>query len=260
MKWIASVPENIRHGLPRASGVVILNDPTTGRPYACLEASEINSVRTAVSGVLAAQLWLGDAAEASVAVVGAGRIAETVVRMLMASALRVSCLTVVDGDPVRAMRFADEFRSAFGSAVAVTGSAEEALASSTLVVFATTATVPHVSAAHPLRAGQLVLHLSLRDLQPEALRPAVNLVDDPDLACSEGTSLAVAAERFGRDTLRIRALHEFIARPAERSPVPDPAVFSPFGMGVLDVAVAEYVFRRLQDSGSLRVIPEFFSS
>ena len=41
-------------------------------------------------------------------------------------------------------------------------------------------------------------------------------------------------------------------------PADRPAVFSPFGFGVLDLAVGKYVYDEVTGSGQLHVIDDFF--
>ena len=53
IKWIASFPDNINHGLPRAHSVVILNNADTGAPVCIINTALLSIVRTAsVSGLM----------------------------------------------------------------------------------------------------------------------------------------------------------------------------------------------------------------
>src|SRR5690606_17156754 len=53
IKWIASFPANVGHGMPRAHNAILLNDTATGRPLALLRSELLNGLRTAaVSGVV----------------------------------------------------------------------------------------------------------------------------------------------------------------------------------------------------------------
>ena len=46
-KWISVVPDNPVRGLPTATGVMIVNDGTTGEPTCLMPATELTAVRTA---------------------------------------------------------------------------------------------------------------------------------------------------------------------------------------------------------------------
>src|SRR5258706_8021021 len=58
LKWIASYPDNVRRGFPRASAVLVLNRYETGHPLAILQSSILSAARTPAAALLAAP-WLG---------------------------------------------------------------------------------------------------------------------------------------------------------------------------------------------------------
>ncbi|MEU4781659.1 2,3-diaminopropionate biosynthesis protein SbnB [Micromonospora sp. NPDC023633] len=244
MKWISSFPANIERGLDRASAAIVLNSLETGQPEALIEGSVISARRTAASAALAAQLLTADRHPDGLALIGCGLINQQVLRFLAVALAPPGSLVLHDSDPGRAEAFAARAAALLpGTTISVVASAEEALAAHRLVSIATTASEPHLELT-ACRPGSVVLHLSLRDLHPRAVLAARNVVDDPDHVCRERTSLHLAEQLTGgRDFI-----HTTIGRLAggaalPPADVPGPVVVSPFGLGVLDIALAEHVRR-----------------
>jgi ornithine cyclodeaminase/alanine dehydrogenase-like protein (mu-crystallin family) len=125
------------------------------------------------------------------------------------------------------------------------------------VVFATIAGEPHVSDLAWFSHNPLVLHVSLRDLTPEILLASTNIVDDVEHGLKASTSPHLAEQLIGSRDFLAGTLDDVMAGrlaiPADR-----PAVFSPFGLGVLDLAVGKYVYDEVARSGELHVIDDFF--
>jgi ornithine carbamoyltransferase len=79
----------------------------------------------------------------------------------------------------------------------VASSPEELLAACLLDSFATTAIRPHVSDLSLCPPGAVLLHISLRDLTPEAILACDSVVDDVDHVCRANTSLHLAEQATG---------------------------------------------------------------
>lgn len=259
LKWISSFPENVTSEIPRASAVLILNDPATGYPFACLESSVISASRTAASAALAAD-WLsrGRARPARVGFIGAGLIARYVHAFLAGTGWSFDELGVHDLSPASASGFRMYLEQSEATGrITVHASPEDLVRSSDLVVFATVASRPHVGDPSWFEHHPLVLHLSLRDLAPRVLLAATNIVDDIDHCLRAETSPHLTERLTGNRRFLAGTLDDVMAGritvPADRT-----AVFSPFGLGVLDLAVGQYVYDEVVRSGELRIVDDFF--
>jgi N-[(2S)-2-amino-2-carboxyethyl]-L-glutamate dehydrogenase len=259
IKWISSFPDNVAAGIPRASGVLILNDPDSGYPFACLEASIISATRTAALAAIAAdRLSRSGRRQARVGFFGAGLIARYVHSFLAATGWSFERIGVHDLSVASADGFAAYLeRSGGAGRISVEHGAEELIRSSDLVVFATVASEPHVSDPSWFEHDPLVLHVSLRDLAPEVVLAATNIVDDVEHCLKADTSPHLAEQLTGNREFLAGTLDDVMAG---RVAVPPgrPVVFSPFGLGVLDLAVGKHVHDRLAGSGDLRVVGDFF--
>ncbi|MFJ4846942.1 2,3-diaminopropionate biosynthesis protein SbnB [Streptomyces sp. NPDC088733] len=259
LKWISSFPENVAAGIPRASAVLILNDHATGYPFACLESSIISATRTAALAALAAdRLSRGRPRPARVGFIGTGLIARYVHTYLAGTGWTFDEIGVHDLSADSAAGFQGYLEQS-GAAGRVTryDSAEQVIRSSDLVVFATVAGRPHVSERSWFAHHPVVLHVSLRDLAPEIVLDSFNIVDDVEHCLKADTSPHLAEQLTGgRDFLHGTlddVLAGRVAVPADRT-----VVFSPFGLGVLDLAVGKFVYDQVVRSGELTVVDDFF--
>ena len=259
LKWISSFPENVASGIPRASAVLILNDQETGYPFACLESSIISATRTAAMAALAAQsLSRGRARPRRIGFFGAGLIARYVHTFLAGTGWSFDEVGVHDLSADSATGFCRYLdRSGAGDHITVHGRPEELVRSSDMVVFATVAGRPHVSDPSWFEHNPLVLHVSLRDLAPEIVLASTNIVDDVEHCLKADTSPHLAEQLTGNRDFVHGTLADVLAGrvtvPADR-----PVVFSPFGLGVLDLAVGKYVYDRVAANGGLHVVDDFF--
>jgi ornithine cyclodeaminase len=242
LKWISSFPGNLDRGIERASAVMIMNSMTTGRPESIMEGSVISAKRTAASAALAAKYLTDGQEQNSLGLIGCGLINFEIARFIMAALPDIKSFTVFDRLQGQAQRFQEKCEAAFaGVTVEVAQSPEDVLSSSRLISFATTAVEPHISDLSPCPKESTILHISLRDLTPELILANDNIVDDIDHVCRAQTSIHLAEQLaqnrdFVRCTIADITSGRATARCAGRH-----AIYSPFGLGVLDIAVGKSV-------------------
>jgi N-[(2S)-2-amino-2-carboxyethyl]-L-glutamate dehydrogenase len=248
IKWVASFPGNLEMGLDRASALVVLNSSRTGRPEAILEGSIISAKRTAASAALAAQcLHYRDIHNAdktdSIGMIGCGLINFEIAQFLQAAEPGIKRFVVYDLDLTRGERFRRKCQKALGKVeVEVVGDVKTVLRSSALISIATTAVTPHIDDLSDAAPGSTILHISLRDLTPQAILSCDNVVDDIDHVCRAQTSIHLAEQLTGnRDFVRCALSDVLSGRADARRNAQSIVIFSPFGLGILDLAVSKLV-------------------
>lgn len=256
LKWIASFPSNLKRGIPRASATLILNDDQTGYPIAIMESSIISAARTAASAVLGAQSLHGTKHVKSFAVVGCGLIARYVYDFLVRSGWTLDRVVAFDTTPGEGERFTQKVvQKDAHREVAVAKTVAEAMTSSDLVLLATTAGTPHLTDPALLAHRPTVMHLSLRDFSPELVLESFNVTDDVEHVMKAATSLHLAEQKVGHR----RFVSGTIADLARGTLKPDSSrarLLSPFGMGILDLALGKWLYENArQDAVEL---PDFF--
>lgn len=259
LKWISSFPQNVAAGVPRASAVLILNDHETGYPFACLESSIISASRTAASATLAAD-WLSRDRRRPrrVGFFGVGLIARYIHTFLAGTGWSFDEIGVYDVSADSVSGFVGHLeRSEFAGRITVYDRPEQLICSSDMVVFATVAGAPHVTDVSWFAHNPVVLHVSLRDLAPEILLASTNILDDIDHCMQANTSPHLAEQLTGNRDFLNGTLDDVMAG-RQSAPADRPVVFSPFGLGVLDLAVGKYVYDEVARYGELRIVDDFF--
>ena len=259
LKWIASYPGNIQRGFPRASAVLVLNNYETGYPFAILESSIISAARTAASAVLAAYWLNGQSRRAhSLGIVGTGFIARYVYDFLIDTGWTIEEVRLFDVSPLESEKFKNTAcHPERHRAVTVVSDVAQLVGNCDLILFTTVAARPHITDGTLFEHNPLVLHISLRDLAPEILLNSQNVVDDVDHVMKANTSPHLAEQQTGNRGFVTGTLADILLgrRAVNRS---RPIIFSPFGMGILDLAVGKWVYDRAVDSGQELRLSDFF--
>jgi ornithine cyclodeaminase/alanine dehydrogenase-like protein (mu-crystallin family) len=101
--------------------------------------------------------------------------------------------------------------------------------------------------------------LSLRDICVNVILASQNIVDDVDHCLKARTSLHLAEMATGNRDFVSGSLVDVL----EKRLKPDhgkPRIFSPFGLGILDLAVGNFVLEAAKSSGAAIALPDFFSN
>ncbi|ETX02884.1 MAG: ornithine cyclodeaminase [Candidatus Entotheonella factor] len=245
IKWVSSFPGNLELGLERASAALILNSTETGRPMAMMESSIISARRTGAGAALAARHLCPQERVTSLALVGCGLINFETLRFLLSVYPMIETVHLYDLSAERAQQFCRKARQLAPEVhCEVQATFEAALKTSPIVAMATTAVTPHIDSLTGHQDHAVVLHTSLRDFSPQLIRQGDNVVDDIDKVCSNQTSVHLAAEQAGNHDFIRTTIGDILNGDAPELDETKPfVIYSPFGLGILDIAVAHVTYQ-----------------
>lgn len=243
MKWMASFPPNRRHGLPRASGLMILNSPESGLPLAVMDATLLSAMRTGAVTGLGVQ-YLAPPEVRRAAIIGAGVQARTQALGLATACPMLEDIAIVARRPEAASACVADCRRIWPIPVRVGGRADLAVAD--ILVTATTADTP-VLFAEDVRPGALTVQIAGHECSYELIAACDKIVcDDWDTVKHRG--LSTPARMHAAGLLSDDRIHASLAqlltgtRPG-RERAGERIHFCHIGMGLDDVALAAAVYQ-----------------
>ena len=258
IKWISSFPENRVRNLARASAVLILNDAATGYPLACIEASLISATRTAASAALAAEHISPNPFGGILSVIGTGVIARTTVEWLLFRGWKFRKISLYDLDRKEAEHFSKWLRDQHNLQADIRICLDEAICDASLVLFTTTTLEPYLADERLFAHAPTVIHLSLRDICVNVILASQNIVDDVDHCLKAKTSLHLTQMETGNRDFVSGTLVDVLEKKVKLDD--RTRIFSPFGLGVLDLAVGNFVLNAAIASNEAIALPDFFSN
>lgn len=260
IKWVSSYPGNLERNLPRATSLLVLNNTQTGVPKAIVEGSAISAARTGASAALAATYLVHEGKVSSCGLVGCGRINFEVLRYLHHQFAELESVFLFDLSHERAKDFQKSAEALWPTLfIRILDGAQAVARETELTSFATTALSPYLPDHFVVGRNSTILNISLSDFTGEFTLNCDNVVDDKGHVCREDTSIHLA-EKLTSPKTNIRCtLGEIVAGRFKGRPALDrPVMFSPWGLGILDLAVGDHVLRKAESDGEGLLVKDFF--
>lgn len=258
IKWISSNPDNLKIGLKRASAVIILNDYETGYPLACLEGGIISALRTVYSAILVSNLLMINKKVETLGIVGAGNISEQFIYCLNMQNWKIKGIKLFDVDFQASSRLKEKINNLYPEVkVEIVKELRDLITKSELIFLSTTSSTPYISERSWLEHNPIILNISLRDLSPDLLIGSNNIVDDIEHVINANTSPHLAQQKYGNIHFINCTVSELISG-YNKFDINKPTIFSPMGMGILDLSVASYIYCEAKNSEQCIEIDDFF--
>lgn len=251
MKWIASFPPNRQQGLPRASGLLILNSPENGLPLALMDATLISAVRTGAITGLGLRYLAPRGAQRAV-VVGAGVQARTQVLAVATACPQLELITVVHPRREAAEACAADCRQHWRVPVRASTALEAVVAEADIAITATTADEPILRGAM-IKPGALTVQIAGHECDFELVAGCSKIVcDDWETIKHRGITTPArmhAAGLLGDERIHANLPQVLTGERAGREGEGERIHFAHIGLGLDDIALGAQLYARARELG-----------
>lgn len=245
LKWTAH-GDAAAPGQSRIQAAVVLNDPDTGVPLAVLNGTEIGAART--GAVTAAALRrLAPERVRKVALCGAGGQAERQLQAVLCALPQAEEVAVWSRGNVRNQDLTARYREKTGVVLRPARELEEAVEGADVVIAATSADAPYLTAEH-LRSASLYCHIGFHEITLEAVEQFSSIFVDTweEAKHVSGQSLFRYYRAGELPESRITGTLGAVLSGRLEAPrgAPDRKVmFDAFGLPIFDLSVAREAYR-----------------
>jgi ornithine cyclodeaminase/alanine dehydrogenase-like protein (mu-crystallin family) len=253
LKTVSVFPTNAARGIPTISAQILLCDSETGETKALLEGGYLTALRTAATTAVATKHLARETAE-SLGVFGAGVQAKSQIESHFEVRLLKRVL-IYDPNKQRAAALVKHVQSTRGSACECTaaGSPGEVLASSDIIVTATTSPVP-VFDGRSVKEGTHINAIGsfkpvVREVDDAIVRRSRIFVDSYEHALKEAGDLIIPMKSgiINRGDIKAELGELIVGTKKGRERTDEITLFKSVGMAVQDIAVAEVVYQKARE-------------
>jgi ornithine cyclodeaminase len=258
IKWMGSNPPNPkRYNLPRASGILILNDPETKLPLAIMDNTVVSAMRTGAVGGIAAK-YLARKDSEVMGVIGAGIINRAQALAVKTVLPELKRILVYDVVAENAQSWCREVSELLEIACQPVEFAEKVIRDSDLFVSATTAWEPIIKRDW-IRAGQTYVHMAGYEDEIDVVERADKLVvDDWNQILHRGNqtiALAYKAGKIGTEDIHAEIGQVISGERSGRQDDREFIYFNAVGMMIEDIAFASWILKQAKKKGIGTQIP-----
>jgi ornithine cyclodeaminase len=253
VKWAGSNPTNpVKHNTPRATVILVLNDPHTGYPLAVMDGTILNFTTTGATSGVAAK-YLARPESEVIGLIGLGVITRGQITALKEVLKQIRRVKVFDINTKRAEAFAREMGEELSLPMEVMGSAKETVVGSDVVAVATTGVTPADSyvEASWIKEGSLFNIMSSYDAKGEVIAQSDKCVVDT----LRYGGLAMVRAQGLPEREDIFELADIVAgKLAGRETETEKIFFKSYGSAVNDVIEGNRIYQRAKEKGIGRVL------